>query len=333
MTEITEITETKTEAEDIWNGWMNWWIFRYAENMLDSCVQRIWATIQCPDDSHWQAEYAGVNSEACFFDIFISELNNAVQQQESFKGTKLGGVAGKTHGKVSILSDLKKQRTGSTETSWGSRMMESQKIYFWRDLLKLSSPAPQSDWVCFWRVFLLQAEQYQISGSYERCSSSLPQRLYGALTSVSPCLSHTQQFRTKHGTPDAASPVLSRKGLPLLQLWENATNAVQDTFWPSFLWERTSAVHQNAKVLCRAEKCFLDAWHLDNPGVRSYSTQEKNIALPSAELHKAPSSPFLQPVKVPLNGNTTIHQLFLTALYYLWELAEGLLCLSILVCN
>lgn len=226
---------------------------------------------------------------------------------------------------------MDQQKHHEVQEWWNHKIM-----YFWRDLLKLSSPDPQfrqSQTVCFQRVFLLQAEQYQLSGSYERCSSSLPQRLYGALNSVSPCLSHTQQFRTKHSTPDAASPVHSRKGFPLLQWWENATNAVQDTFWPSFLWKRTSAVHQNAKVLCRAEKCFLDAWHFDNPGVWSYSTQEKNIAFPSAELHKTPFSAFLQPVKVPLNGNTTIRQLLLTVFYYLWELAEGLLCLTILVFN
>lgn len=110
--------------------------------MLDSCVQRIWATIQCPDDSQWQAEYAEVNSEACFFNIFISELNNdsSANSRKAFKGTKLGGVAGKIHDKVSILSDLKKQRNGSTETSWGSRMMESQNNVF----LKGSSEIIQS---------------------------------------------------------------------------------------------------------------------------------------------------------------------------------------------
>lgn len=35
--------------------------------------------------------------------------------------------------------------------------------------------------------------------------------------------------------------------------WTNGS-----TFWHSLLWERISAVHQNPKVLCRAEKCFPD---------------------------------------------------------------------------
>lgn len=148
---------------------MNWWIFRYAENMLDSCVQRIWATIQCPDDSQWQAEYAEVNSEACFFNIFISELNNDSSATAGKLLRALNWVEwlAKYMTKCQFLVTLKsrgmdQQKHHEVQEWWNHKIM-----YFWRDLLKLSSPDPQfrqSQTVCFQRVFLLQAEQYQLSG-------------------------------------------------------------------------------------------------------------------------------------------------------------------------
>lgn len=88
---------------------------------------------------------------------------------------------------TSVSRGLDQQKLHEVQEWWNDRI-----IYFGRDLLKLSSPAPK-----FRQSQSMFGESLPSPGwrvpafrlfSYERCSSSSPQRLYAGLTSVTLCM-------------------------------------------------------------------------------------------------------------------------------------------------
>jgi len=55
--------------------------------------------------------------------------------------------------------------------------------------------------------------------------------------------------------------------------------------------------------------------------------QVQVFALPLVELHEAPDSPFLWPVKVPLNGSTTLWHISQSSQFLIFSKpAEGTVC-------
>jgi len=55
-----------------------------------------------------------------------------------------------------------------------------------------------------------------------------------------------------------------------------------------------------------AQSCFLTHQPPARTPAWCYSSPNAALYIPSVELHEAPLSPFLQPVKLPLNGSTTL---------------------------
>lgn len=151
--------------------------------------------------------------------------------------------------------------------------------------------------------------------------------------------SHTGKHRIGSSSPDMASPVsIIRKRSPPSTFWQFFFSRSPGCLRLSLLQGCLSLhgqlpVHQDPDFpLSKSTFQVFIPQHIQLP--RFIPSQMQEFIFPSVELRKIRLSPFIQPVKVPLKGSTTLWCVSHSSQFHIiYELAESALCPSLRVIN